>query len=156
MRQRVDLPDEKATREAAGQLAARLGPGSVVALVGPLGAGKTTLVRAVAGALGVTAEITSPTFVRLQIYPGRWPIYHLDLYRLRDGDEFLALGLDEWLDSDGVTLIEWADRIAGLLGPETLTVRLEFTEEEQGRTMTMHAGPPGAADSPPGPPETRP
>lgn len=139
----IHLPDPAATATAAHDLASGLGPGSVVALVGPLGAGKTTFVKAAAKALGVEEEVTSPSFVRMHIYEGRLPVYHIDLYRVENAREFLALGLDEWVDTDGVTLIEWADRAAAILPARTVTVLLDYVEDGEGRTMTVTEGPPG-------------
>ncbi len=105
------------TDEIGRILAAALRPGTVVALNGTLGAGKTRLVEAVAAALGVPKEdVTSPTFVLIQEYrQGRMPIFHFDAYRLRDEDEFAELGPEEYFDSAGVSFVEWADRVAGAL-----------------------------------------
>ncbi len=133
-----------ATDAAAVELAATLEKGSVVALTGPLGAGKTTFVKAVARALGVEEDVTSPSFVRLNIYEGRFTIYHLDLYRVKDVPEFIFFGLDEWLDTDGVTLIEWADRAAELLPAHSITVALDYDDRSEGRIMTVTEGPPGS------------
>ncbi|MFC1529807.1 tRNA (adenosine(37)-N6)-threonylcarbamoyltransferase complex ATPase subunit type 1 TsaE [Gemmatimonadota bacterium] len=138
------LPDQAATESFAAELAVSLGRGSVVALTGPLGAGKTTFVKSVARALGVEEDVTSPSFVRLNVYAGRHPVYHLDLYRVKDSAEFLAFGLDEWLDTDGVTLIEWADRVAELLPAHSITVTLDYDEEGEGRLVTVTDGPPGS------------
>lgn len=95
-------------------LAAVLRPGTVVALNGTLGAGKTRLVQAIAAVLGVPPEtVTSPTFVLIQEYRGgKMPIFHFDAYRLRDEDEFLQLGPEEYFDADGVSFVEWAERVS--------------------------------------------
>src|SRR5207302_9287486 len=116
-------------------LARVLLPGTVVALIGPLGAGKTRLVQTVATALGVPAgSVTSPTFVLVNEYAGgRMPIYHFDTYRLKDDDEFLNLGPDEYFDSNGITFVEWADRVTRLLPAERLEITLEPTGETQRR-----------------------
>src|SRR5437588_4428535 len=101
---------ESDTEHFGAALAGVLSPGTVVALIGPLGAGKTRLVQAVATALGVpVGSVTSPTFVLVNEYMGgRMPVYHFDTYRLKDDDEFLNLGADEYFDAGGLTFIEWA------------------------------------------------
>jgi tRNA threonylcarbamoyladenosine biosynthesis protein TsaE len=119
--------DESDTQRLGAALARVLPPGSVVALIGPLGAGKTRLVQSVAEALGVPGRtVTSPTFVLVNEYSeGRLPIFHFDTYRLKDDDEFLALGADEYFDAGGIALVEWADRVAHLLPAER--VEVEFS-----------------------------
>lgn len=124
----ITLPDEAATARLGTALAAALPAGSVVALIGTLGAGKTRLVQAIAVALGVDpADVLSPTYVIVHEYHGRRPIYHFDAYRLKDDDEFLELGPEEYFDSDGITLIEWADRVERCLPQERLEVRIDVT-----------------------------
>jgi len=115
-----------------------LAAGHVVALVGPLGAGKTTLTKGLAEGLGVEDGrwVTSPTFVLIHEYPGRVDVYHLDAYRLGGPDDAEALGTDELFFGEGVTVIEWADRIAAALPPERLDVRLELGEGDC-RTLTF-------------------
>lgn len=116
-------------------LAYALLPGTVVALIGPLGAGKTRLVQAVATALGVApGTVTSPTFVLVNEYTGgKMPVYHFDTYRLKDDDEFLNLGPDEYFDSSGITFIEWADRVAHLLPQDRVEITIEPTGETERR-----------------------
>src|SRR3954447_4021346 len=99
----VDLPDPAATEALGRRLGRLLFPGAVVALVGPLGAGKTFLTRAIAEGLDVSDPqlVTSPTFVLIQEYPGRVPIYHFDVYRLKSATEFEDLGASEYLYGDG-------------------------------------------------------
>lgn len=97
--------------------------GVVVALIGDLGSGKTRLVQAVAAGLGIArAEVNSPTFVLINEYPGPTPVYHFDAYRLRDDDEFLDLGPDEYFYSDGISMVEWADRVADCLPAERIEI----------------------------------
>jgi tRNA threonylcarbamoyladenosine biosynthesis protein TsaE len=97
-----------------------------VALIGTLGAGKTRLVQAVAAACGVPPEtVVSPTFVLCQEYHGHRTLYHLDAYRLKDDDEFLQLGPEEYFASDGLTLIEWGDRVIACLPPQRLEIHIE-------------------------------
>src|ERR1700682_2436969 len=104
----IDLPDLAAPEALARRLAQLLFPRAVVALVGPLGAGKTHLARAVAVGLGVAdgRVVTSPTFVLIQEYAGRLPVYHFDAYRLRGEDDLVDLGIHEYFEGDGVCLVE--------------------------------------------------
>ena len=124
----VEATDENDTDRLGAALAALLPDGTTLALCGTLGAGKTRLVRAIAHAAGVRpAEVTSPTFVLCREYHGRRTLYHLDAYRLRDEDEFLELGPEEFFDSAGITLVEWADRVAGCLPAERIEIHVEVT-----------------------------
>jgi tRNA threonylcarbamoyladenosine biosynthesis protein TsaE len=127
----IDLPDLAATQAFGRQLGRLLFPGAVVALVGPLGAGKTHLVRATALGLGIPDSrlVTSPTFVLIQEYPGRLPIYHFDAYRLAGAAAFSDLGVSEYLEGEGVCLIEWADRVEACLPEEYLRITLRITGE---------------------------
>ncbi len=115
-------------------------PGTVTALIGTLGAGKTRLVQAVATALGnPPGSVTSPTFVLVNEYHGgRLPVYHFDTYRLKDDDEFLALGPEEYFDSSGLTFVEWADRVEALLPRERVEISLEVLSETA-RSITIRA-----------------
>lgn len=122
-------------------MATALVPGDVLSLSGPLGAGKTRLVQAVAQGLGISRDqVTSPTFVLLNEYrEGRLPLYHFDVYRLRDEDEFYELGPEEYFAGGGVTLIEWGDRVGHLLPPQTSYVTIDVVGTEE-RTIRL-AGP---------------
>ena len=100
--------------------------GEIFALYGVLGAGKTQLVKGLARGLGYRGDVTSPTFTIVHEYSGgRLPIYHLDLYRIADEKAALTLGIEEYLPSEGVTVIEWPERILGLLPPQTQHWELE-------------------------------
>jgi tRNA threonylcarbamoyladenosine biosynthesis protein TsaE len=100
--------------------AAELTGGEIFALHGVLGAGKTQLVKGLARGLGFEGDVTSPTFTLIHEYlGGRLPIYHIDLYRVRSEKEAVDLGIEEYLPSDGITVIEWPDRIPSLLPPQT-------------------------------------
>ena len=138
--------NNEADTERLGRALASASPGgTVIALIGTLGAGKTRLVQAFAAAHGVPREAaTSPTFVLVNEYQGRLPIYHFDAYRLRDEDEFAELGPEEYFDSAGVTFIEWADRVASCLPAEHLTVHCEATGENS-RRFTLSATSPRLA-----------
>src|SRR5437764_773496 len=124
-----DLDSLNATNAFGRRLGRRLFAGAVVALIGQLGSGKTHLVRAVAEGLGVADSrvVTSPTFVLVQEYQGRLPIYHFDAYRLRDAADWFDLGGHEYTEGRGVCLIEWADRVAAALPAEHLRLTLTVT-----------------------------
>ena len=137
-----EAADEAATERLGRALAACLPPGSVVALSGTLGAGKTRLVQAVAAASGVPRhEVVSPTFVLCQHYAGRLPIHHLDAYRVRDVGEWQEIGVDELWDSPGWTFIEWADRVAAALPEEYLHVEMVVTGPTARRVTVKAVGP---------------
>ena len=122
------------TKAFAQRIAEHLKPGSVIALTGPLGAGKTALSQAIAKALGVTEHLTSPTFTIVCEYEtGRLPVYHFDVYRVHDEDELFEIGFDEYIHGKGVCLIEWADLIEDLLPEGTIRISLEYGSEEDER-----------------------
>jgi len=141
--QSVDLEDLAATLALGHRLGQRLFAGSVVALVGQLGAGKTHLARSIAEGLGVADSrvVTSPTFVLIQEYAGRLPIYHFDAYRLAGDEPFADLGAEEYLEGDGVCLIEWADRVPGSLPADHLRVELTVTGPTSRRAELIATGP---------------
>ncbi len=130
---------EDATQSLGAALAGALPEGSVVGLIGTLGAGKTRLVQAIAEASGVDRrDVVSPTFVFVHEYKGRRPIYHIDAYRLKDDDEFLELGPDEYFESDGITLVEWADRVERCMPVERLEVEIRI-DGESARTFALRS-----------------
>jgi tRNA threonylcarbamoyladenosine biosynthesis protein TsaE len=140
----IHLPDAEATARAGRALAALVRGGDAIALVGELGAGKTTLVAGLAGALGA-GPASSPTFSLVNEYPGgRLVVWHADLYRIEREAELVELGLDDILgDPRGVCLIEWADRFA-VMPPDHL--RLELAHEGDHRTLAAAGtGPRGRA-----------
>ncbi len=159
--------DEPDTDRFGAALAEVLPAGSVVALVGTLGAGKTRLVQAIAKAVGIDPqEVVSPTYVLVHEYQGRGQgsrhggqagfrvqqssslghqtpaivIYHLDAYRIRDDDEFLELGPEEYFECDGWTFVEWADRVAGCLPPEKWRIEIEVLGPSQRRFTVTSLG----------------
>ncbi len=136
------LPAETAapaeTLALGARLAAALQPGDVVALYGDLGAGKTHLVKGLAVGLGLSAdEVASPTFVLVHEYPTDPPLYHFDAYRTERPEEFTRLGFEEYAEGDGICVVEWPERIAGLLPPRTLRLRLTVLEGDRRRIEVM-------------------
>jgi tRNA threonylcarbamoyladenosine biosynthesis protein TsaE len=128
----VALPDLAATGALGAAIAAELGAGDAVALWGDLGAGKTTLARAVLRALGVEEDVPSPTFTLVQFYaaPGLM-LAHFDLYRITRPEEAHEIGLDQALD-DGAVIIEWPERLAGHLPTDRLDIELSIIETGEG------------------------
>ena len=117
-------PEE--TLEIGKLLGENAAPGEVYALIGDLGAGKTVFTKGFAQGLGIEEPVNSPTFTILQIYEeGRIPLYHFDVYRIEEPEEMEEVGFDEYIDGDGVCLIEWAGRIGDLLPTEVIVVRIE-------------------------------
>ena len=115
---------------ALGQALGRsLVGGLTIGLIGPLGAGKTHLVKGVAAGNGVVdvRKVTSPTFTLVHEYPGRLTLYHADLYRLHGSRELIALGFDEWIRSDAVVVIEWVDHAPSVVPDEALWIELTPT-----------------------------
>ena len=124
--------DESYTARLGHLLAETLPPGTVVALIGTLGSGKTTLVRAVVEALGLPGSVvTSPTFVLVHEYPARVPVVHMDAYRIRTLEEFYELGAEEYFASPSLVLVEWADRVREALPPDHLEIRIDVVSPEQ-------------------------
>lgn len=127
------------------RLGARLGellqPGDVVLLEGSLGAGKTAFAQGVAAGLGVTDPVTSPTFTLIHEYAGRLPLYHVDLYRLGGRADASAIGLEDYLGGDGVTLVEWPERAAELYRDGALTVALRLIAETKRAIRLTPSGP---------------
>jgi tRNA threonylcarbamoyladenosine biosynthesis protein TsaE len=127
------VPTNDDMRSLGAAVASVLVPGDVVALTGDLGAGKTTFVQGAARGLGVDDDVASPTFTLVREYRGRWPVYHLDVYRLDRIQEVIDLGYEELLDPDGVAFVEWGDAIEGLLPPSYLEIELWTRPEDDGR-----------------------
>ncbi|MGA2391979.1 MAG: tRNA (adenosine(37)-N6)-threonylcarbamoyltransferase complex ATPase subunit type 1 TsaE [Candidatus Lustribacter sp.] len=130
----LEFLDQNALAGVAYRLAATLRPGDALALSGELGAGKTTFVRALVRALhGSDVPVSSPTFVFRQRYEGTPPIEHLDLYRLDDPAEAADLGLEEAFGPDRITVVEWPERLPGLLPPGAIGIRIEGAGDEPRR-----------------------
>ena len=123
----------EATEASGERLGQTLGAGAVVALTGELGAGKTCFVQGVVRGLGATVRATSPTFVLVNQYQGRVPIHHVDAYRTDSMTELIDLGLLDLMDGEGVTIIEWADKLTPLLPPEAIRVHIAGVGDEPRR-----------------------
>ena len=127
----VYIKNEHDTEEFGMKLASSLEPGDIVALIGDLGTGKTTLTKYIAKGLGVTENIDSPTFNIVKEHKsGIIPLFHFDVYRLSSGDELLDIGADEYFYSDGVCIIEWADRVAGVVPEKAKVILIEYGEKQ--------------------------
>lgn len=120
------------TRRLGRGIGKLLRPGDVVALVGELGTGKTQLIKGLASGIGVkrSSYLTSPSFVLVNEYGGKIPFYHIDLFRLKDEREVEGLGLEEYLQGNGITAIEWADKIPSSLPKELLWIYLYYTGKQ--------------------------
>lgn len=133
---------EAETEEMARHLADALPPGMIILLEGDLGAGKTVVARGIIRGIGVTEDyITSPTFTLLNIYTeGRLPVYHFDLYRLSHPDEWALTGAEEYLDGEGIVLVEWADKGGDWIPADHLRIRLtDVPRHETHRLMEITA-----------------
>ncbi|OGF48658.1 MAG: tRNA (adenosine(37)-N6)-threonylcarbamoyltransferase complex ATPase subunit type 1 TsaE [Candidatus Firestonebacteria bacterium GWA2_43_8] len=113
------------------ELGKALKPGSIVALTGDLGAGKTYLTKGIVKGLGVKAGVRSPTFVIMNIYPGKIPVFHYDCYRLKNEAEMEKLGYEEYFYGKGITVIEWADRIPGLIPANAIRVQFKIGKDNK-------------------------
>ncbi len=123
----VFLKDEAATQQAATQLSTQIAPGQVIYLHGDLGAGKTTLVRGVLQALGHVGKVKSPTYTLVEPYTlSACTVYHFDLYRFQDADEWDAAGFREYFNPQSVCLVEWPERAASVLPPPDVELQLDI------------------------------
>ncbi|MDD5679510.1 MAG: tRNA (adenosine(37)-N6)-threonylcarbamoyltransferase complex ATPase subunit type 1 TsaE [Kiritimatiellae bacterium] len=131
-------PEE--TQALAADLAAKLKPGAVLALHGELGSGKTCFVQGLARGLGVRHAVTSPTYTIVNEYSGRCPLVHMDLYRLQNPQELLGIDFENYLETEGVIVIEWAERSGNWLPGNTMHIYFETGAALNERTITMAAG----------------
>jgi tRNA threonylcarbamoyladenosine biosynthesis protein TsaE len=115
------------TKRLGKEIGRALKQGDVVSISGGLGSGKTCLIQGIAKGIGVNDPVNSPTFTILKEYHGRYPVYHLDLYRIKEESELYELGIEEYLYNDGVVLIEWGERAKALLPSRCLMIDIEWT-----------------------------
>lgn len=128
---KIIIRNQQETEEFGMELGRSAQPGTVIALIGDLGTGKTTMTKSIARGLGVDDVITSPTFNIVKEYEsGRLPLYHFDVYRIGDIDEMYELGYEEYFYGRGVSVIEWADLIEDILPEDAMIIRIEYGEKE--------------------------
>lgn len=126
------------TMKIGEQIGKKVNSGDIICLIGDLGTGKTHLTKGIAKGLGIDEHITSPTFNIVNEYDdGRLKFYHFDVYRVNDPDEIAAIGFDEYIFSDGVSVIEWANYIDELIPPESLTILIEKVLDKDENTRKI-------------------
>ena len=139
----IHIRNEKDTEKLGEKIGRTVKPGTVIALIGDLGTGKTTLTKSIARGLGVTETVTSPTFNIIREYrSGRLPLYHFDVYRIGDPDEMFELGYEEYFYGEGVCVVEWADIIEELLPEDAVVISIDRGEAEEEREYRIE----GAAE----------
>jgi tRNA threonylcarbamoyladenosine biosynthesis protein TsaE len=135
------------SREQTIQLGQKIGSklqkGDILAMQGTLAAGKTTITKGIALALGIKEDITSPTFCLISEYEGKMPLYHMDVYRLDGTEDFINLGVDDMLYGNGVCIIEWSEKIMDELPKSTIIIRLEPVGNTDERNITIQNWPYG-------------
>jgi len=127
-------PDE--TIDLGRKIGRLLKKGDILAMQGTLAAGKTTITKGIAESLGVTDTITSPTFCLISEYEGKMPLYHMDVYRLEGTDDFENLGTDDMLYGEGISIIEWSEKIMDALPKKTIILKLE-PQDDGSRIITI-------------------
>ncbi|MCF0121124.1 MAG: tRNA (adenosine(37)-N6)-threonylcarbamoyltransferase complex ATPase subunit type 1 TsaE [Oscillospiraceae bacterium] len=127
----IFISQNETDTEAIGEeFAGKLAPGTVAALYGGLGAGKTAFVRGMARGLGVNARVSSPTFTIVNEYPGRIPLFHFDMYRLASSDELFDIGWEDYLERGGICAVEWSENVEDAFFPDTVRVRITKTGDD--------------------------
>ena len=117
--------NEAETVREGEKLGRTLVSGSVIALFGGLGAGKTVFTRGLALGLGIESGVSSPTFTIVNEYTGKIPLFHFDMYRLESENELFDIGWDDYIDRNGVCVVEWSEKVVGALPPDTIVVKIE-------------------------------
>lgn len=127
----ITITNEDETRAFGSELGKNAKAGQVIALIGDLGTGKTTLTKSIAEGLGVTETISSPTFTIVKEYhSGRLPLYHFDVYRIADPEEFFNIGAEDYMDGEGLCVIEWADLVMEEIPEDALFVFIDYGKSE--------------------------
>ena len=131
MIEKVIIENEDETKVFGRRMAAGIKAGDVIALIGDLGTGKTSLTKYIAEGLGVAEEVTSPTYTIINEYmSGRLPLYHFDVFRLAGEEEMYELGFEEYFYGGGVSVVEWADKVAGLIPEGSTVIRMAYGDSE--------------------------
>lgn len=135
---RIDIKSEEDTKAFGLALAEKLNPGDVIALIGNLGTGKTTLTKYIAEGLGITEMIVSPTFQIVREYrSGRLPLFHFDVYRVYDIDELFEIGAEEYIFGDGVSIVEWADLSPEIIPEGAIVLKISYGANEGERVYEV-------------------
>ena len=122
---KIETFSAEETYKIGEQMGREAKAGDVICLIGDLGVGKTVFTQGFAAGLGITEPVSSPTFTIVQTYDeGRIPFYHFDVYRIGDEDEMFDIGFDEYVDGDGVCLIEWAELIKGIIPENAVSIKI--------------------------------
>ena len=141
MKKLLHIANERETEKLGEAIGRAATAGTVIALIGDLGTGKTTLTKSIAIGLGVTETVTSPTFNIIREYrSGRIPLYHFDVYRIGDPDEMFELGYEEYFYGDGICVVEWADIIEELLPEDAVIIRIDRGATEEEREYIIEGG----------------
>lgn len=131
------------TIELGKKIGSLLQKGDIIAMQGTLAAGKTTITKGIAQSLGIKDEITSPTFCLISEYEGKMPLYHMDVYRLEGGEDFINLGVEDLMYGNGVSLIEWSEKVMDELPKKTIILKIEPIEGTTERNITLENWPYG-------------
>ena len=127
------------------KIGSMLQPGAIIAMEGTLAAGRKTITKGIAEALGIEETITSPTFTLISEYQGTYPLYHMDVYRLDSSEDFINLGVEDLMYGEGISIIEWSERVRDELPASTITLRLEI-RQDGGRNVHLENWPYGEID----------
>ncbi len=129
------------TKRLGERIGKLLLPGDVIALTGELGSGKTILTKGIARGMGIKGDpVRSPSFVLIKEYPGKVPLFHFDLYRLKKPEELNTIGYEEYFSGKGVVVIEWVERVKNLLPEEYLKIKISFLKENERKFSLMAKG----------------
>lgn len=140
MKNTVISNSEEETFSLARELGREIKKNSVITLRGDLGSGKTVFTKGLAEGLGIKDNITSPTFSLMEIYEGEVPLYHFDLYRIENPDEFTNLSFEDYWEGDGVSVIEWPERAGNMLPEKRIDIIIEYIDENRRRITVEYTG----------------